>query len=126
MIDAVNEDELDTFNEINHAEIIGKQNDYLNDANLLRVKHRDIRDNYDRLDRIAAKGPNSRDFIEPKVQSLWRIATHSNFSTDELASLKVLSYYHKRSIHRPIFSYKHSYINNKTKVISFPVFSHIL
>lgn len=66
-----------------------KKNNYLHDANLLREKHRDLRDNFDRLERIAAKGPKSQDFIEPKVQSLWRIAVGSNFSADELASLKV-------------------------------------
>lgn len=74
-----------------------KNNAYLNDANLLRLKHRDLRDNFDRLERVAVKGPNSQEFIEPKVQGLWRIASASNFSTDELASLKVeLLHYESR------------------------------
>lgn len=66
-----------------------KQNKYLHEANLLREKHRDLRDNFDRLERISAKGPTNQEFIEPKVQSLWRIAAQSNFTFNELASLKV-------------------------------------
>lgn len=61
----------------------------MDEANLLRDKHRDLRDNFDRLERIAARAPNSEDFIEPKVQSLWRVASAGNFSVDELASLRV-------------------------------------
>lgn len=54
-----------------------------------RNHHRDLKDSYDRLNRIASKGPKNQDFVEPKVQGLWRIAVESNFSADELASLKV-------------------------------------
>lgn len=103
---AVNEEDLDRFNEIAHAEEVAstvdinanaKNNDYLHEANLLREKHRDLRDNYDRLERLSAKGPNNKEFIEPKVQGLWRMAAASNFSTDELASLKVeLLHYESR------------------------------
>lgn len=74
-----------------------KQNAYLNDANMLREKHHGLRDNFDRLERITAKGPNNQEFIEPKVQGLWRVASASNFSTDELASLKIeLLHYESR------------------------------
>ncbi|XP_058458437.1 alpha-2-macroglobulin receptor-associated protein-like [Malaya genurostris] len=105
---AVNEDEQDRFNEIGTAEEDSndiraqqtggnKQNAYLHKSNQLRDKHREIRDNFDRLDRIASKGPNSQDFIEPKVQGLWRIAVSTNFTADELASLKVeLLHYESR------------------------------
>ncbi|XP_055526179.1 alpha-2-macroglobulin receptor-associated protein [Wyeomyia smithii] len=105
---AVNEDEHDRYNEIATAEedsydIMAaqrgenKQNAYLHKSNQLREKHRDIRDNFDRLERIASKGPNSQDFIEPKVQGLWRVALHSNFTANELASLKVeLLHYESR------------------------------
>lgn len=74
-----------------------KNNAYLDDSNLLREKHRDLRDNIDRLERIASKGPNSMEFIEPRVQGLWRVATASNFSEDELKSLKLeLLHYESR------------------------------
>jgi len=55
----------------------------------LRDKHQDIRDGYDRLHRMAAKGPNSKEFIEPKVQGLWKLAMESDFSPGELESLRV-------------------------------------
>lgn len=111
--DAVNEDEFDHINQIQHAEedepvtshrrsetsldaagvdspnAGSKRNAYVDEANLLRDKHRDLRDNFDRLERIAARAPNSEDFIEPKVQSLWRVASAGNFTVDELASLRV-------------------------------------
>ncbi|XP_024889177.1 alpha-2-macroglobulin receptor-associated protein [Temnothorax curvispinosus] len=57
-------------------------------ANLLREKHLDLRNGFDRLDRLTAKGPNHKDFVEPKVQGLWKIALEAKFSPDELTSLK--------------------------------------
>lgn len=49
----------------------------------------ELRNGYDRLDRLTAKGPNHKEFIEPKVQGLWRIVLESQFSPEERASLKV-------------------------------------
>ncbi|EZA54391.1 hypothetical protein DMN91_002000 [Ooceraea biroi] len=57
-------------------------------SGLLREKHLELRSGYDRLDRLTAKGPNYKEFIEPKVQGLWKVAREANFSSDELASLK--------------------------------------
>lgn len=90
---AVNEDELETFNEITNLdknEIPGadKHNDYSNDVNKLRDSHREIKDHYERLERLTARGPNSQEFIEPKVEGLWRVAQASNFTTNELDSIK--------------------------------------
>ncbi|XP_052888462.1 alpha-2-macroglobulin receptor-associated protein [Anopheles moucheti] len=105
LANAINEDEHDRYNEVDRAEErdrsrqqgANKQHAYLHKSNQLREKHREIRDNFDRLDRIASKGPNSQDFVEPKVQGLWRVALSSDFSADELASLKVeLLHYESR------------------------------
>lgn len=93
----IEEDEQISFNEIMQGEDNNESNDikqskqdlYVSKANKLRDTHRNIRDNFDRMERIVAKGPNSQDFIEPKVQGLWRVALSSDFSPDELASLKV-------------------------------------
>ncbi|KFB44153.1 AGAP003521-PA-like protein [Anopheles sinensis] len=97
---AVNDDEQDRYNEVDRGEEqapAAKQHAYLHKSNQLREKHREIRDNFDRLDRISSKGPNSKDFVEPKVQGLWRVALASDFSADELASLKVeLLHYESR------------------------------
>ncbi|KAM3959735.1 alpha-2-macroglobulin receptor-associated protein isoform 2-T2 [Aphomia sociella] len=95
---AINEEEMDHFNEINkQLETNEVKKDYLDKANLVREKHRDLRDGMDRLQRITAKGPNNREFIEPKVQGLWRMAVDGNFTVDELASLKVeLQHYESR------------------------------
>ena len=93
---AVNDEEIDKFNEVNQeSNEINK--DYLHQTNLIREKHRGLRDGYDKLQRITAKGPNNKEFIEPKVQGLWRIAVAANFTVDELASLKVeLQHYESR------------------------------
>lgn len=99
-LDAINEDELDSFNEIVDPteEVVDlyqnqkpedKHQEYISKTNEIREKHREIRDNVDRLERITARGSNSSDFIEPKVQGLWRVAQMGNFSTEELSSIKV-------------------------------------
>lgn len=100
ILDAINEDELDSFNEIADPNEEGndlyqnqkredKHQEYISQANLVREKHREIRDNADRLERMTARGSNSSDFVEPKVQGLWRMAQAGNFSAEELASVKV-------------------------------------
>ncbi|XP_015597936.1 alpha-2-macroglobulin receptor-associated protein [Cephus cinctus] len=69
-------------------DVPGKNMDYLSKANLLREKHLELRSGFDRLDRLAAKGPNHKEFVEPKVQGLWRVALEAKFSPEELESLK--------------------------------------
>ena len=49
----------------------------------------EIRNGFDRLDRLTAKGPNHKEFVEPKIQGLWRIVLQSGFSPEERSSLKV-------------------------------------
>ncbi|CAK1541287.1 unnamed protein product [Leptosia nina] len=96
---AVNNEEIDKFNEINYVNDNGENltKDFIDKANLVREKHRSLRDGFDRLDRIAARGPTNKEFIEPKVQGLWKIAAAANFTVDELASLKVeLQHYESR------------------------------
>ncbi|XP_017476387.1 PREDICTED: alpha-2-macroglobulin receptor-associated protein [Rhagoletis zephyria] len=92
---AINEDELEIFNtissdpndnEINTPEMNLKK--YETDINKLRDHHRGIKDHYDRLERLISSGPHSQDFIEPKVQGLWRVAQASNFTEKELSSIK--------------------------------------
>ena len=79
-------------------------------------KHRDIRDNFDRLERIASKGPNSQDFVEPKVQGLWRVALSSGFSADELNSLKLeLLHYESRLLKLRHMHAEHALANEKHK-----------
>jgi hypothetical protein len=108
--DVVNEEELDIFNEValsddddddqnnnNNNKNIRKEkkqkrnkhDEYIGKANEVREKHREIRDNIDRLERKVNIGSNSSDFIEPKVQGLWRIAQESNFTAEQLASIKI-------------------------------------
>lgn len=90
------DDKLDRFNEIQNQEEEPDDN-YVQKANELRDRHREIRDGFDRLHRLAAKGPKSEEFVEPKVQGLWKLALETNFSADELESLKVeLLHYEKR------------------------------
>ncbi|EDV49703.1 alpha-2-macroglobulin receptor-associated protein [Drosophila erecta] len=92
---AINTEDLDTYNLISndvnendiktHAENVKS---FENDLNTLRGHHTGIKDHYDRLERLVSSGPHSQDFIEPKVQGLWRVAQASNFTVKELESIK--------------------------------------
>lgn len=77
------------FNDVlSDEEVKQKHEDFQSQANLLREKHSDLREGYDRLERAAASGPTNEEFIEPKVQGLWKSAIENNFSGDQLAVLK--------------------------------------
>ncbi|XP_075148615.1 alpha-2-macroglobulin receptor-associated protein [Haematobia irritans] len=92
---AINEDEMENFNMIsndpNDNEIETPEtarSKYESSINQVRDHHRSIKDHYERLERLVSSGPHSQDFIEPKVQGLWRVAQSSNFSEKELSSIK--------------------------------------
>lgn len=88
--------------------------DFHDRANMLREQHRDLRDGYDRLHRLAATGPNSKEFVEPKVQGLWRIAVETNFTADELESLRVeLKHYENRLLKLRHMQAEHALSNEK-------------
>lgn len=99
-LDAIDEENHDSFNEIfspnedtNEVKQIEKPEEkhrkYEAKVNDVRDKHREIRDNTDRLERKVAEKSDESDFIEPKVQGLWKIAQAGIFTADELASIKV-------------------------------------
>ncbi len=83
---------------------------------MLRKKHREIKENINRLEKKASKGPSSTDFIEPKVQGLWKIALDSNFTADELSSLKVeLLHYESRLLKLRSMHIEHAMVMEKYK-----------
>ncbi|CAH0553413.1 unnamed protein product [Brassicogethes aeneus] len=91
------DDELDKFNQIDQKEEEPPKKDYIDKVNLLRENNKQIKDGYDHLHVLAAKGPASREFVEPKVNGLWKIAVESNFSHSELESLRIeLKHYENR------------------------------
>lgn len=59
-----------------------------NHNKLLKEKHRDIKKNYEKLGRLAALGPEDKDFDVQKVKDLWELVLQSNFTQEELDSLK--------------------------------------
>lgn len=88
---------MDKYNTIEVQEEKQPNKDYLDKVNLLREHHKTIKDGFDHLNVLASKGPASKEFVEPKVQGLWRIALESNFTPSELESLKVeLLHYENR------------------------------
>ena len=124
----MNEDELDNFNEIaasDEAKEVAqeqkpedKHQEYVSKTNEVRDKHREIRDNIDRLERITARGSNNSDFIEPKVQGLWRVAQSGNFSTDELASIKIeLHHFESRFLKLRSMHAEHALTMEKYKTV---------
>lgn len=125
---AINEEELESYNEIpdnneDENDVIPLQKinkEQTENINQLRKHHHEIRDNFDRLERLTGRGPNSEDFIEPKVQGLWRVALTSNFSNDELSSLKAELHHYEsrllklRHLHVEHAMNKEKYKNQKT------------
>ncbi|CAG9766721.1 unnamed protein product [Ceutorhynchus assimilis] len=91
------DESLDKYNKIEIMEEKEPNKDYLEKANMIRDHHKQIKDGFEHLDRLAAAGPASKEFVEPKVQGLWRIAVESNFTNSELQSLKTeLFHYENR------------------------------
>ncbi|XP_017775349.1 PREDICTED: alpha-2-macroglobulin receptor-associated protein [Nicrophorus vespilloides] len=70
---------------------------YVDKAKLLREHNNHLKDSYDKLERKTAQGPESKDFVEPKVQGLWKAALGTDFSSAELESLRIeLMHYENR------------------------------
>lgn len=91
--DTVNQDELEFFNEVApDDEVKDDHQEYLDNANKLREKHREIKDSFDNLERKTSQGRNRREFVDPKVINLWNVALQNNFTASELAALKVFAY----------------------------------
>ncbi|XP_023024348.2 alpha-2-macroglobulin receptor-associated protein [Leptinotarsa decemlineata] len=108
------EDSLDKYNKIDTEEEPKK--DYLERVNTLREKHNEIKDGFDRLHLLAAKGPASKEFVEPKVQGLWKMAIESNFTPSELHSLKTeLLHYENRLLKLRHMQVEHALHEEKYK-----------
>lgn len=81
---------MEFFNEVApDDQVKDEHQEYLDNANKLREKHRDLKDSFDNLERKTAQGRGRREFIDPKVINLWNVAVESNFTATELAALKV-------------------------------------
>lgn len=122
--DAINTEDLDTYNLISndaneneiktHEQTVQK---FSNDMNKLRDHHVGIKDHYDRLERLVSSGPHSQDFIEPKVQGLWRVAQASNFTDKELGSIKTeLHHFESRLLKLRHLHAEHALHKEKYKV----------
>lgn len=105
----VNENDIKT-----HAQNVKS---FENDLNTLRGHHTGIKDHYDRLERLVSSGPHSQDFIEPKVQGLWRVAQASNFTVKELESIKTeLHHFESRLLKLRHLHAEHALQKEKYKV----------
>ena len=66
------------------------------DHNTLDGKAKALKEDYDRLHRLATNA-NPTEFVEPKVRGLWKLAQEADFNNDELESLRQeLHHYEKR------------------------------
>lgn len=74
-----------------------------------RDTHRELKNGYDRLERMTLTGPKSRDFEEARVQSLWKIALKGDFTPDEIESLRTeLRHYEQRLMKLRYLQAQHS------------------
>uniref|UniRef100_A0A2P2I5J3 Alpha-2-macroglobulin receptor-associated protein-like n=1 Tax=Hirondellea gigas TaxID=1518452 RepID=A0A2P2I5J3_9CRUS len=66
-------------------------------VNSIREKHRDLKEGYHRLHKLSTSAADSKEFIEPKVAGLWKLAAAADFTTEELESLHTeLKHYENR------------------------------
>lgn len=66
-------------------------------TNTVREKHRELKEGYDRLHKVTSTGPETKEFIEPKVSGLWKLAVRGDFTQEELESLHTeLKHYEHR------------------------------
>lgn len=116
--DTVNQEELDFFNEVApDDEVKDEHKEYMDNANKLREKHADLKDTYDNLERKTAQGRGRREFIDPKVIHLWNVAVESNFTANELATLKEeLFHFESRLLKLSHLYAEHAIGNEKYKV----------
>lgn len=116
--DAVDQDEHDLFNEvIAEDELLQERQDYLDNANALREKHRDLKETYNNLKQRMVEARQRRQFVEPKVQNLWKTAQESNFTDEELAALKEeLFHFESRLLKLGHLHAEHAVSNEKQKV----------
>nr|ABM55634.1 hypothetical protein [Maconellicoccus hirsutus] len=90
-------DKLNLIDNVEESNDVIPENKFQNSVNNIRTKGREVKDGYDRLERLTAQGPNSKEFVEPKVQGLWKLAVNSNFTNSELESFRTeLHHYEKR------------------------------
>ena len=55
----------------------------------LKLQHRSLSRDFQRLSSITIPEGHRGDFVEPRIINLWREAQFSNFTEEELESLKV-------------------------------------
>ncbi|XP_050701934.1 alpha-2-macroglobulin receptor-associated protein-like [Eriocheir sinensis] len=68
-----------------------------NPTNTIKEKHRELKNNMDRLHKVTISGPDGKEFIEPKVSGLWKMAIRGDFTREELESLHTeLKHYEHR------------------------------
>lgn len=66
---------------------------------------------------MTLSGPKSRDFEEPKVQGLWKIALNGDFTSEELESLRTeLRHYEQRLQKLRFIQAQHSLQQAKTEL----------
>lgn len=66
-------------------------------TNTIREKHRELKEGYNRLHKVSSTGPDSKEFLEPKVSGLWKLAIRGDFTAEELESLHTeLKHYEHR------------------------------
>lgn len=89
---------LDILNKLEGSDTYeSKKNDHFEKADMLRHIHQEVKQGYDRLHKLSLSGPTDLEFVEPKVQMLWKMATNGNFSESELESVRLeLHHYEKR------------------------------
>lgn len=75
----------------------------IRDTNEITRAAKDLKQNYDRLHRLATNQPVENQFGEPKVAGLWRLALTAKFEPTELESLRQELVHYERRLEKMRF-----------------------
>jgi len=79
----------------------------------IREKNRELKNAYDRLERMTFSGPKRKAFEEDKVQTLWKAAQQASFTPEELESLRTeLRHYEQRVLKLRYLQAQHGHLMN--------------
>lgn len=89
------------YNEIKRE--LDKEEFDIRDTNEVTRSAKDLKQNYERLHRLATNQPTENQFGEPKVAGLWRMALMSKFEPEELESLREELVHYERRLEKMHF-----------------------
>lgn len=101
LLEMAGDKDSEQYNEIKRE--LDKEEFDIRDSNEVIRAAKDLKQNYDRLHRLATNQPIENHFAEPKVAGLWRLALAAKFDPEELESLRQELVHYERKLDKMRF-----------------------